>query len=228
MRGPQLSLLSKRIFYETEIRKHPLRTLSHSPWFGLRLIDAQCGNAIARQAHGKSEHTWLVLSKTITHTSLVSPRPTTFAIWDTPSPQELSRPSFRGCTDTIRVSSSLPPVHTYSPSSWVSDLVIRAVVDLRAFDPHFKVLAVAFACSTAHVCLCVAIKAGKNLADNRNILLQSIDDNMPSMSWYKYADVLVRADSHLATKITAAHLTECRSLTEWVLRLSAFLRLLVL
>ncbi|KZS86437.1 hypothetical protein SISNIDRAFT_471788 [Sistotremastrum niveocremeum HHB9708] len=167
------------------------------------------GNAVAQIPHGLGKHTWLFISKDIVDPLLTSPRPVTLVVWDKPSPEEMKRPTFRDCTHTLRISSSLPPIHCYSPSSWTSDITVRALLGLRSFDAHIKVL---------NVCVCLGIKGGSVLERHRNALLDLIDNDSQSsfMSWKRHGKVLFKADQKHIQKITVAHLTECITATHWM------------
>ncbi|KZS87088.1 hypothetical protein SISNIDRAFT_471260 [Sistotremastrum niveocremeum HHB9708] len=163
------------------------------------------GNASAL-VHGTQEET---------QTSLLSgaairphvPLPITLFVWDRPSDQELRRHGFRGCTDALRLLSCLPPTHVQSPASWITHLVTQSLIDMRAFDPQITVLNVAFACTTVQACVCLAIKGGIVLKENKKKLLDGINRNMEE--WKRQGEYLYCTDTKHLGKITALHISEC-------------------
>ncbi|KZT31617.1 hypothetical protein SISSUDRAFT_1038314 [Sistotremastrum suecicum HHB10207 ss-3] len=179
------------------------------------------GDPVAKQAHGEATHTWLFLSKAITDPSLISPKPITLLLWDKPSPQELKLAPFRKCSDVLRISSSLPPVHCYSPSAWIANVSIQALFDLRSYDPHVRVSNIAFACTTVQVCVCMAIRGGDILAEHRQALVTLTErgDQSSIMAWKKEGDILYRTDRKHMEKVTSDHIAECVAATQYPFRL---------
>lgn len=166
---------------------------------------------MAQESHGQAKHTLMFLSQTLPESFMPS-RPITLIVWDKPSIQELSRSAFQGCTDTLRVSSYLPPVHIHSPASWVSGVVVKALLRLRSFDPHVKALSITFAVTTVQICLCMAVKGSCTLTENRQALCNQLDDDA-EMLWKKMGDVLYSVESHDGAQLTAAHIAECLTTT---------------
>lgn len=147
-----------------------------------------------------------------TDLSVPSPTPISLLVWDQPSSQEISRSAFRGCTHTLRILSCLPPIHDHSPPRWISTLAMQALLDMRSFDAHLKVLNISFACTDVQACVCMAVKGGAALESHRSELSEFIDEGL-ELLWRKQGDCFYLAErSHLA-KITPAHITECRHWT---------------
>lgn len=141
-----------------------------------------------------------------------APKPITLLIWDRPSEQELRRPSFRGCSDTLRILSGLPPYHSYSPSSWITSLVVHALTDMRSFDPQVKVISVAFACSTVHAAVCIAVKGGPIFSEHRASLSWQIGRGL-ELLWEKHGDLLYQTTHRNIAKITPVHVRQCVDMT---------------
>ncbi|KZT32159.1 hypothetical protein SISSUDRAFT_1037921, partial [Sistotremastrum suecicum HHB10207 ss-3] len=132
----------------------------------------------------------------------------TLLLWDRPTNQELCRPAFQGCTDTLRLLSGLPPDHGHSPASWIAHLIVRALLDIRAFDPQVRILNVAFACTEVQACICMAVRGETTLVENRESLRDLMKDEL-ELSWRERNGWVYLTNFCLREKITPFHIEEC-------------------